>query len=152
VSFRNSRHKAVTARDQLAAVLPTIQCQYPEDHVMRVLAPYHLAVWAARAGDPAEAVRDLQGLLPAFEEFWGKDNRRVLDARYELARATAEAGELGTAIDLLTPLLPAIESALGANHQDTLDAYENHASWTKRSGISKATRARQHFPGRSARQ
>jgi hypothetical protein len=78
----------------------------------------HLARWRSEAGDPLEAVAELEQLLAEVLREWGADHPATLAVRNNLGRLRDEAGDHAGATAELEQLLADIERVLGRDQQD----------------------------------
>jgi hypothetical protein len=131
---------AARARDQYAALLPTVERVLGPDHPATLTTRVGLARWTGKAGDAAGARDQYAALLPTVERVKGPDHRQTLTARANLAYYTGAAGDAAGARDQFAILLPIKEQVLGPEHPDTLTTRGNLASWTAQAGDAAGAR------------
>ncbi|TMR07592.1 tetratricopeptide repeat protein [Nonomuraea turkmeniaca] len=130
----------ITARDQLAALVPDCERVLGPDHRDTLATRHDLAYWTGYAGDEAAARDQLALLLPIRERVLGAEHRDTLSTRNQLARWTGRAGHAAAARDQLAALVPICERVLGADDRDTLTARHDLAIWTGYAGDTVAAR------------
>jgi tetratricopeptide (TPR) repeat protein len=121
---------AARARDQFAALLPTMEQVEGPEHPHILTARYNLAFWTGEAGDAARARDQFAALLPIRERVQGPEHPHILNTRHELARWTGEAGDAAGARDQFAVLLPIMERVRGSEHPHTLITRTNLTYWT----------------------
>jgi len=131
---------AASARDQAAALLPTLErvLGLEDGETLRVRG--NLASFTGRTGDAAGARDQLAALLPLRERVSGVEDTSVMTTRGELAYYTGEAGDARSARDQVAALLPIRERALGPEHPDTLSDRRRLARWTGHTGDPSGAR------------
>ena len=131
---------AAAARDQFAALLPSMERVLSPDHPKTLSARHNLARWTGGAGDAAGARDQLTVLLPVRERILGPEHPDTLTTRGELAFWTGRLGDAVAARDQLAALMPVSERVLGPDHHDTLINGSELAFWIGEAGDPVAAR------------
>ncbi|WP_405584380.1 tetratricopeptide repeat protein [Streptomyces sp. NBC_01190] len=118
-----SRHMADMARLHLGP-----------DHPDTLNTLNNLAYWQGEAGEPAEAVQALAGLVTDYLRVLGADHPRTLTTRSNFAHWQGEAGNPAEAAEALANLLTDRLRVLGPDHPDTLTTRNNLAYWRGEAG------------------
>jgi hypothetical protein len=114
--------------------------------IQRALGPYNpvslsarakIAFWTGAVGEPREALRLCQELLPDQIRVLGPDHPNTLATRHNIAAWTGEVGWSREALRLFQELLPDRIRVLGPDHPDTLTTRHNIASWTGEVGEAR---------------
>ena len=123
---------AAGARDQYAALLPTVERVSGPEHPATLAARDGLADWTGEAGDAAGARDQYAALLPIIERVSGPEHPATLAARGVLAAVTGFAGDAAGARDQYAALLPTVERVSGPEHPETLEARDSLAYWSQK--------------------
>ena len=113
-----------------AAWATIVQDSLGPDHPATLTARNNIAHWTGETGEPAQALRLSQELLPDLVRVLGPDHPATLTTRSNVAAWTGETGDPALALRLFRELLPDRVRVLGADHPATLDTRGNIASWT----------------------
>ena len=122
---------AAAARDQYAALLPTVERILGPEHPDTLATRADLARWTGEAGDAAAARDQYAALLPTVERVSGPEHWDTLTTRHDLANWTGEAGMRpppGTSSPRCCPW----SSGSWSEHPDTLITRYSLAYWTER--------------------
>src|SRR5215472_4013719 len=125
---------AAGARDQLAALVPTVERMLGPEHPETLTARSSLAHWTGRAGDAAAARDQLAALVPVVQRVFGPEHPETLTSRRYLAHWTGRAGDGAAARDQHAALVRAYEQVRGPEHPETLSVRSNLAVWTEDAG------------------
>ncbi|GAA4923312.1 FxSxx-COOH system tetratricopeptide repeat protein [Nonomuraea thailandensis] len=131
---------AAAARDQLTALLPTVERVQGAEHPNTLNTRHEIARWTGEVGDAAAARDQLAALLPTVERVQGAEHSDTLTTRANLAYWTGAVGDAAAARDQFAALLPIRERVLGTEHPDTLTTRANLARWTGAVGDAAAAR------------
>ncbi|GGQ60226.1 ATP/GTP-binding protein [Couchioplanes caeruleus subsp. azureus] len=133
-SFTGGAGDEASARDQYAALVPTLARVLGPDHESTLLYRSNLAWFTGQAGDAVAAREQGAGLLPLAVKALGDEHYVTLIIRHSLARFTGEAGDPTTARDQYRRLLPSMRRTLGPLYNSTLHAEQQLAIWTGKAG------------------
>ncbi|MFJ8046061.1 NB-ARC domain-containing protein [Kitasatospora sp. NPDC096147] len=112
---RGELGEPAVARDACAELAAVRQAQAP-DHADALAARAQHAEWTGRAGDPAEAVRLLEGVLADRLRLLGPAEAHTLHSREALALWRAESGDHAGAVRDLEALVPDQIAVLGVDN------------------------------------
>jgi hypothetical protein len=105
------------------------------DHPNTLTARNSVAGWIGSTGDPREALRLCQALLPDVERVLGPGDPETLRTRHIISHGTGGSGDAGEAMRLCKALLPDVERVLGPDHPKTLTTRFNIAFGKVRLGM-----------------
>jgi hypothetical protein len=131
---------ATGARDQFAALLPTLMRVLGPDHQLVRTSRASLARWTGEAGDAAAARDQFAALVPVVERIHGPEHQETLAIRASLGRWAGEAGDAAVARDQFAVLVPVRERLFGAEHPETVYARAGLAGWTGEAGDAVGAR------------
>lgn len=92
------------------------------------------AKWTGKAGNPTDARRQLEALLPRLIAHYGRDDSEVLAVRSDIAYWLGRAGLIDEAVAASERLLPDHERVYGPDHAETLTVRHNLAHWVGEAG------------------
>jgi hypothetical protein len=81
---------------------------------------FYRAHFTGEAGHYADAVNQLEALIPELEQADGTESAEILTARRELGRRIASAGQIDRALEMLRNVLADTRLLLGPDHIDVL--------------------------------
>jgi Domain of unknown function (DUF4062)/Tetratricopeptide repeat len=139
-SWTGEAGDAAGARDQYAALLPTVERVLGPEYQGTLSDRSNLAYWTGLAGDAAGARDQYAALLPIRERVLGPEHPDTLTTRNNLASWTGRTSDAAGARDQLTALLPTFERVLGPEHPGTLANRGNLAYWTGEAGDAAGAR------------
>jgi tetratricopeptide (TPR) repeat protein len=111
-----------------------IEGAFGPDHPDTLSTRHSIAFWTGKCGEPAEALRLFQALLPDRQRVLDPDDRDTLSTRHNIAFWTGECGKPAEALRLFQALLPDRQRVLGADDPDTLLTRHNIAFYTGECG------------------
>src|SRR4030095_15253979 len=123
---------SVIPRDNLRRWLPwvsRVEIRLGADHSATLLARSNIAFWTGECGDPQEALRLFQALLPDQQRVLGGDHPATLTPHSNIAVWTGRCGDSLEALHNFQALLPDHQRVLGADHPATLATRNSIAFW-----------------------